>query len=203
MAPTSLPEVILRKFIETLSAEIGADTYSAVISKADLPREWKKMDHLNGLDDVQAAQEYARLQAALRTYYGRGARGILLRIGGKLWHTLLNDSSLGVKTQASLIRGLPKPMRRKQALEILARFLSPNRGDISIHTLDLDLLLVDQTSPTTLDQTEETPVCFLTLGLIRECLFWAVGEEHDIEERACRAMGARQCEFKITIGGHS
>jgi hypothetical protein len=24
---------------------------------------------------------------------------------------------------------------------------------------------------------------------------------YDIEERACRAMGARQCEFKVTIGG--
>jgi predicted hydrocarbon binding protein len=24
---------------------------------------------------------------------------------------------------------------------------------------------------------------------------------HDIEERTCRAMGAQQCEFKVTIGG--
>ncbi|HCR70532.1 MAG TPA: hypothetical protein DIW23_03730 [Anaerolineae bacterium] len=63
------------------------------------------------------------------------------------------------------------------------------------------MLLVDSTSPTTLKQTDDTPVCFVTFGLIRECLFWAVGEEHDIEERACKAMGARQCEFKITIGG--
>ncbi len=155
------------------------------------------------MNDQQAAEEYARLQSALRIYYGRGARGILLRIGTKLWNVLLNDSSFGLKTQASFIRGLPKSLRRKQALELLARILGSKRGDVTVHTLDLDLLLVDQSSPTTLNQSDDAPICFVTLGLIRECLFWAVGEEHDIEERACHAAGARQCEFKITIGGRA
>jgi predicted hydrocarbon binding protein len=41
----------------------------------------------------------------------------------------------------------------------------------------------------------------MTLGMIRECLFWAVGSEHDIEEIACRALGAKACEFKISFGG--
>jgi predicted hydrocarbon binding protein len=100
-----------------------------------------------------------------------------------------------------LIRGLPKSVRRKPALELLARILSAASGNITVHTLDLDLLLVDQASPTALNQTDDAPVCFVTFGLIRECLYWADGQEHDIEERACRAMGAQQCEFKITIGG--
>ncbi|MCQ3937167.1 MAG: hypothetical protein DPW18_08985 [Chloroflexi bacterium] len=201
MARTEFPVRLLRRFVETLSDEIGQDTFSAVLSKAGLPREWAKPEHLSALNDVQAAEEYARLQSALRTYYGRGARGILLRIGASLWRHLLADSSFGIRAQASLLRGLPKSFRRRQALELLARILAAKRGDITVHTLDLDLLLVDQASPTTLNQTDDAPVCFVTHGLIRECLFWAVGEEHDIEERACGAMGARRCEFKITIGG--
>lgn len=192
---------IMRRFVETLSLEIGHESFSAVLSNAGLPEEWAHPAHFAALDNVRTAQAYARLQSALRTYYGRGARGILLQIGAKLWDHLLNDSTFGIKAQAALIRGLPKSLRRKPALELLARILSAAPGNITVHTLDLDLLLVDQTSPTTRDQSGDAPICFVTFGLIRECLFWADGQVYDIEERACRAMGARQCEFKVTIGG--
>jgi predicted hydrocarbon binding protein len=200
MTEIAFPARIMRRFVETLSAEIGHDTFSAVLSKAGLPEEWAHSAHFSALDDVRTAQTYSRLQSALRTYYGRGARGILLRIGAKLWAQLLGDSGFGLKAQSTFIRGLPKPLRRKPALELLARILSAMPGNVTVHTLDLDLLLVDQTSPTTMDQSDDTPICFVTFGLIRECLFWADGQAYDIEERACRALGARQCEFKITVG---
>ena len=192
---------IMQRFVETLSSEVGLETLSAALLNAGLPNEWAHPAHFAMLDDERAAQAYARLQSALRTYYGRGARGILLRIGAKLWEHLLDDAPLAIKAQAALIRGLPKSMRRKPALELLARILSTAAGNITVHTLDLDLLLVDQASPTTLDQSDDAPVCFVTFGLVRECLYWADGQVYDIEERACRAMGARQCEFEITIGG--
>lgn len=201
MTQVQFPLPVLKKFVETLSTELGHETATAVIKKSGLPKEWAHDDNFASLNNEQAALAYARLQSALRAYYGRGARGILLRIGTKLWAQLLDDSSFGIKAQAALIRGLPKALRRKQALDLLAKLLSAKRGDITLHTLDLDLLFVDSTSSTTLNQTDDTPVCYVTFGLIRECLYWATAEEHNIEEQACKAMGARQCEFKITIGG--
>jgi predicted hydrocarbon binding protein len=192
---------IMQRFVETLSSEIGHETFSAALLNAGLPEEWVHPAHFIGLDNERAAQAYARLQSALRMYYGRGARGILLRIGAKLWDHLLEDATLAIKAQAVVIRGLPKSLRRRPALELLARILSAAAGNITVHTLDLDLLLVDQTSPTTTDQSDAAPICFVTFGLIRECLRWADGQMYDVEERACRAMGARQCEFKVTIGG--
>jgi predicted hydrocarbon binding protein len=201
MDEITFPVRVMRSFVETLSEEIGRETLSAVLSNAGLPQEWAFSVHFNAMDDAQTAQVYSRLQSALRTYYGRGARGILLRVGSKLWHRLLDDSAFGIKTQAAVIRGLPKSMRRKPALELLARIFSAAPGSIKIHTLDLDLLLVDQASPTTLNQSSDTQLCFVTLSLIRECLYWADGQEYDIEERACRALGAHQCEFKINTGG--
>lgn len=201
MVEIAFPARIMRRFVETLSSEIGHDTFSAVLSKAGLPEEWAHPAHFGALDDVRTARAYSRLQSALRTYYGRGARGVLLRIGTKLWAYLLDDSGFGFKAQSAFIRGLPKSLRRKPALELLARILSATAGSVTVHPLDLDLLLVDQTSPTTIDQSDNAPICFVTFGLIRECLYWADGQVYDIEERACRALGARQCEFKITIGG--
>ncbi|MBK8783412.1 MAG: hypothetical protein IPO22_16770 [Anaerolineales bacterium] len=201
MSEPTFPSPIMTKFVDMLSTEIGHETVTAVLSKAGLPKEWAHPSHFIALDEARIAQAYSTLQAAIRTYYGRGARGILMRIGAKLWQGLLNDASFGIKAQAALIRGLPKSARRKPALELLARILSAANGSITVHTQDLDLLLVDQASATALNQSDNAPVCFVTFGLIRECLYWADGQEHDIEERACRAMGAHQCEFKITIGG--
>lgn len=200
MTHIEFPSRIMYRFVETLSNEIGKETYHAVISKSAMSRDWRSPEFFLTLDEGLASHAYAKLQAALRTYYGRGGRGILLRIGSKLWEPILNDAPFSIKAQAALLRSLPKSVRRKPALELLANILGVRRGDITAHTLDLDLLFVDRTSPTTMEQTDDSPVCFVTLGLIRECLFWATGDEHDIEERACRAMGAQQCEFTITIG---
>lgn len=200
MAEVDFPARVMFRFVETLSAELGHDSLSTVLLKDGLPEEWAHHTYFAGLDNVRAARAYAQLQSAIRTYYGRGARGILLRIGSKLWERLLDDSTFGIKAQSVIIRGLPKAMRRKPALDLLARMLSATPGSVAVHTQDLDLLLVDGTSPTTLDQSDINPICFITLGLIRECLFWADGKEYDIEERACRASGAHQCEFKVVIG---
>jgi hypothetical protein len=200
MAEIAFPSHVMRKFVETLSAELGSDTFSAVLSKAGLPEEWAQAAHFGALDDFRTAQAYSRLQAALRTYYGRGARGILIRIGTKLWHPLLDGASFGLKTQGALVRGFPRVLRRKPALELLARLVGAHAGDMTVHTQDLDLLLVDHAAPTALAQADDQPICFVTLGLIQECLFWAMGHVHDVEEKTCRALGGTQCEFKITTG---
>lgn len=201
MSHAGLSPLAMRKFVEVLFAEIGKDTVSAILSKSGWPRERRTLEYFASLDAQQAPQVYASLQAALRTYYGRGARGTLMRLGGKLWGPLLGELPFALRAQAGVIRGLPKSLRRKPALEILAGLLGANRGDVTIHSLDLDLLLVDASSPATTGQKDEAPICFVTLGLIRECLYWATGEEHDIEERACKATGSNQCEFKIIVGG--
>jgi predicted hydrocarbon binding protein len=201
MPEALFPARILRRFVDTLSADLGLETLEAVLAKAGLPVEWAHSQHLGPLDDARAADAYARLQAALRTYYGRGARSILRRIGAKLWTHLLNDASFALKTQSTLVRGFPVSLRRKPTLELLAHLLSTKNGDITVHSLDLDLLFVDHASSAARGPSESAPICFVTQGLVREALYWALGTEHDIEETSCRAMGAADCKFKITIGG--
>ena len=201
MTDARLPSRVLLRFVETLSADQGAETLSTVLERAGLPPEWARPQHLGPLDDERAAEAYARLQAALRTYYGRGARGILLRIGGRMWEPLLTEAPLSVRTQAAVAKRLPLGLRRRPTLEALARLLDAREGGVTVHTLDLNLLFVDHASPSTRGQSDPAPICHVTHGLIREALFWAVGEEHDIEEIGCRASGAAECKFKITLGG--
>ncbi len=201
MSGRTLPNRILRHFVPVLDGELGQENLATVLAKASMPLDWSDPAHWETLDGTTAAEAYAGLQKAIRIYYGRGARGILIRVGGKLWKHLLDEAPLALKAQAKFLHGLPIIARRKSALELLVKLLGNQRSDVTVHTLDLDLLLADHASPSTLGQSESACICYVTHGMLRECLYWATGQEHDIEESSCRAIGGEVCEFKITIGG--
>ena len=201
MSRRTLSSRVLHQFVQALDSELGQENLSTVLAKAGLPSDWSDPARWGDLSGTITAEAYAGLQKAIRTYYGRGARGILIRVGGDLWKRLLDDAPLALKAQSKILFGLPANARRKPALDLLARLLGNQRGDMTVHTLDLDLLLADKASPGTLGQSETERVCFVTLGLLRECLYWATGQEHDLEETSCRANGEEVCEFKIIVGG--
>lgn len=201
MSEVQFSNRILRRFAETAAVELGADQYSAMLSLANLPADWKNPDSFLELKPYDSAHVYAALQSAMRTYFGRGARGVLLRVGKSLWDHMLDDAGLGIKAQAAVIRRLPFATRRKPTLELLGKFLGFSPGDITVHTLDMDLIFVDNASPSTHDQQTSSPICFVTQGLIRESLYWATDKNYDVEETHCKAVaGEETCEFRITGG---
>ena len=194
-----LPTRFFRQFLDVLTGELGNEALVSIIKKASLPADLVDPQAVSRYNTATAAETYAHIQQAMRFYYGRGARGTLIRIGRLLWPRLLETASLAEKAQSQIIRTLPPSMRMKPALELLARFMREHPEGVSVHTLDLDLLLVDRAGAVTVEQHEVTPICYVTIGLVQEVLFWASGREHDVEERACRAAGAGQCEFKVTV----
>jgi predicted hydrocarbon binding protein len=200
VSQTRFSNRILRRFVETVAVELGVDQFNGMLALSKLPTEWTKPVTFRKTNPIEAANTYSALQAAMRTYYGRGARGVLLRVGQRLWNLLLEDAALGGKAQAALIKRIPlMTRRRKSILELLAHLIEAQPNDITVHTLDLDLLLVDHVSPTTEEQRAPHPICFVTQGLIRESLFWATGQNFDVEEVSCKATGKEACEFKVTI----
>ena len=197
MSEAKLSNRILRRFVETAAVELGTDQFNVMLALSKLPTAWAKPETFLKMDSIESSKSYATLQASMRTYYGRGARGVLLRVGQRMWNFLLDDAALGGKAQAALIKRAPLTTRRKSILELLARLVGNQPGDITVHTLDLDLLVVDHASPGAENQQDSHPICFVTQGLIRESLLWATGQNFDVEETSCKATGKTTCEFKI------
>ena len=191
----------LQEFTHILKAEIGEKNLPVVLNKSGLPQEWATEDNLSTLGGQAAAEAYASIQQAIRAYYGRGARGILQRIGSKFWENLLENAPFKEKAQSKLMRGLPETARRKAALDMLVRLLGAKGKEITVHTLDLNLMLVDNISPSTYNQKDDEPICHVTHGLIREAIYWATAQDPLIEETECKANGGDACEFEITFGG--
>lgn len=205
MTPQGVARVLstnlLVHFVDVLRQEVGADKWPLILAGVNLSPAMFEKENLSLLDGAGAADLFARAQQALRLFYGRGARGILIRVGFGLWERMITVASFVEKAELRVLRSLPAPARPRRALEVLASRLREGGGTLSVHSLDLDLLLADYSSPTTLGQAEQTPICYVMLGLIQGALFWATGREMDVEEVSCRAMGQPACEFKIKIGG--
>jgi predicted hydrocarbon binding protein len=199
-APVMLSNRLVRFFMDSATREVGADKLPTILAENRLSPLMIEKTQLERLAGVDAAVLYASLQQALRLFYGRGARGLLLRIGEGMWDRLIAHANLMEKAELGIIRRLPVPARRRRMVDLLAHTLQEGGGAATVHTLDLDLLLVDHSSAATLNQTSAEPICFVTLGLIQGALFWASGQEADMEEIACKAVGAPACEFKIKLG---
>ncbi len=191
---------LLEEFVKIVAAEIGEKNLPVVLKKSGLPVEWAQIEYIKKMNAQAAAESYAGLQQAIRAYYGRGARGILQRVGSKFWENLLENASFREKAQAKLLRGFPEARRRKAALDLLIRLLDAEPDEMNVHTLDLNLLLVDNISPTTYNQSDDEAICHVTHGLIREAVYWATSQDPLIEEISCIAKGEKSCEFKIVFG---
>jgi predicted hydrocarbon binding protein len=199
--PPMISYRLVEWFVEAALREVGADMLPAVLEENHLSPSVLEKNALTRPDGVEAAQIYALLQQALRLYYGRGARGILLRIGQGMWERMVAQAGLRMKTELEIARRLPVPARRRRILDVVASQLREGGGVASVHTLDLDLLLVDSSSAATARQSSAEPICFATVGLIQGALTWATGQDVDVEEVACKAAGATACEFKVRPGG--
>ena len=191
----------LKQFVFAAFDEVGVDKLARVLSSAGLSPAIVETDSLNNLDGHAAADIYARLQHALRIFYGRGARGILLRVGRTIWERMLSESSFREKAELEILRRLPMPARRRRTLDFVTDHLRAEGGSTTIHLLDTDFLLVDRSSAATCGQESAEPICFVTLGLLEASLYWATGKDADIEEISCRAAGGAACEFKVRLGG--
>jgi len=189
----------VQQFVAATTEEVGAEKLTLVLADENLSSSVLAQENLRRLDGRAAAELYARLQHALWLYYGRGVRGILLRIGRGLWQKMVEQASLLEKAEMQIVRRLPVPARRRRVLEFVAERLRDPGGSSSVHLLDVDLLFVDRSGAATCGQADDEPICYVTLGMIQGALFWATGREADVEEVACKVTGAPACEFKVSI----
>lgn len=194
-----LPGHLSHCFLRAAAVEAGEYAVLMMLHQAGLTRFTNSDDQLVEPAQGLRAAELAALQTTMREYYGRGARGMLNRIGEAAWLELQQEVSLGHKVWRVLRRALPRNVRARQTLEELARHLRGADGNVAVHLLDVELYLIDRSSDSTFGQAAEEPVCWVTMGMIEAALRQTLGSDVDVEEVNCRAMGAEACKFRVRI----
>lgn len=195
-----LPGWFTRLFFRAVGEQLGNHSLHTMLRLAGLDRYIHQLSSVYRQPELLSS-EYARCQEEIRAYYGRGARGSLNRIGQRIFQWRVKEAPLLDKIYLLGLRMLPATVRRKRCLDWLARQLRESDGQISVHTLDLDLIFVLHTSDSACGQSADEPICWVTQGMIQEALRWATDEEADVEEISCRAVGGEPCTFTIHVPG--
>ena len=195
-AGRALPNARVRRFMLAIQDVMGQSGLAAVLRQAGLQRFVSALPPANDKLGLRAA-EYAALTQAIENYYGRGARGTLLRIGYASFNRLVVAQSFTAGFYRQVLRLLPIQNRKVLTLRLLARDLASPRGRVSVHRDDHRLKLVDYESDATVGRHRDIEICWVTLGEIQESLKWGTGLEYDVSELSCKARGEPACRFEI------
>jgi predicted hydrocarbon binding protein len=140
---------------------------------------------------------YASLNAGLLNFFGRAARSMALRIGrqsarhaieqqGALFGTaaLLASKVLPISTQIKMgLSAMQAGLRRlSQAVGQDRKIEIADRGDAWAY--------IDHQCAMSAGKSADEPIGWIQTGVIQESLHWQIGKDFEVEQIACRSMGA-------------
>jgi len=192
----SLSNARVRRTMLAIQDVMGLSGLTTILRQAGLQRFASALPPANNEPGLRAS-EYATLMQAIENYYGRGARGTLMRIGYASFQRLVQSKRLQAGLYRGLFRLLPAAARRMQVLRWLAAELAGPGGRVTVHRADHRLNLVDHTSDATTGRQRDLEICWETVGEIQEALKWGTGQEYEVTELACRAKGDEACRFVV------
>lgn len=193
---SALQDGFIWSYWQAAAQEIGLYSLNMILLKAGLGKLVVAEKSLPKREAV-SVDEFGFFQGALRNYYGRGARGILTRIGRGTWHFVSRELPLRRKVLVEFLRFLPAPLGARLALNNLAFLLSYPGSWVSVKAPGKDLYYMDFSGLGCFEQKAGEPVCWTTVGLIHGVLESIARQEYEVEEIACRSAGSEACKFRI------
>jgi predicted hydrocarbon binding protein len=176
---------------------LGRNGLTAMLKRAKLQRYIGELSPAEAEFDALRASEYATLLQAIEAQYGSGARGQLNRIGHECFKQLLELDAWNWNMLSLTNRLMPTRERIKRSLTQLAQSMAEPSGDIKVTSDGEQLVFTDSISDGTSERTRATEICWLTVGELQECVYWATGENYEVTEVDCKAKGDPACVFVL------
>jgi predicted hydrocarbon binding protein len=153
----------------------------------------------NNLEPAIQASQYARFNEAIETFYGRGGKGILRRIGKASFQYGIREQSALLGVAGVALKLLPEKQRIKFILNAVADALKKSNPDVQARLDESGerLAYVESTCAICHSRQSTTPICYLYVGSIGEAVLWATGREFEVTETHCLAKGDEYCRFEI------
>lgn len=189
---------LVRQALVAAQEVMGENGLNAVLRTSGLERFVGNFppDDLN--PSIQASQ-YARFNAAIEDFYGRGGRGMLKRIGKASFEYGMREQSALLGVASAALKLLPERQRIKFILNQVAGALKKSNPQVEAWVDDSGerVAYLESTCAICNSRTSQTPVCHLYVGSIGEAVRWATGREHEIIETQCIAKGDPHCRFEV------
>lgn len=189
---------LVRQALISMQEVMGENGLNAVLKSCGLERFAGNFPP-NDLEPSIKASQYAQLNQAIEDFYGRGGRGMLLRIGRASFQ-------YGVREQAALLgiagvalKLLPEKQRIKFILNGMADALKKSNSQVNAWLDESGgrLAYVESTCAICNSRHSDHPICYLYIGSVSEAVKWATGKEYEITETHCVAKGDEYCRFEV------
>ncbi|TAK11030.1 MAG: hypothetical protein EPO32_13440 [Anaerolineae bacterium] len=193
---------LARQALEAIQEVMGENGLNAVLRTAGLDRFIGNFPPDNLEPDVKAV-EYARLNAAIEDFYGRGARGFLQRIGKASFQYGVREQPMLMGLAGIALKALPQRQRMKFVLNSVADALKKSNPavDAQVGEEGGRLIYTESSCAICEGRTSAEPVCHLYVGSLAEAIKWATGVEFKVLETHCKAKGDAFCRFEVQEEG--
>jgi predicted hydrocarbon binding protein len=153
----------------------------------------------NDLQPSIQASQYAKFNEAIETFYGRGGKGILRRIGKASFQYGVREQSALLGVAGMALKLLPERQRIKFILNGMADALKKSNPEVNawVDEGNDKLAYVEATCAICHSRHSTDPICHLYLGSVAEAVQWATGKEYVVTETHCLAKGDEYCRFEV------
>ncbi len=154
-------------------------------------------------DDLEPAiqtSDYARFNEAIESFYGRGGRGMLRRIGRASFQYAVREQAALLGLAGVALKVLPARQRIRFILNAMVNALKKSNPQVDawVEEKGETLAYCDATCAICHGRQNTEPICYLYLGSIGEAVGWATGQVYEIIETHCIAKGDAHCRFEVT-----
>ncbi|MEA3342107.1 MAG: V4R domain-containing protein [Chloroflexota bacterium] len=192
---------LMRQAIMAIGEVMGERGLKIVLRQAGLERYVDELPP-NDLEQGVATIEYAALNQAVEEFYGRAGKGMLRRIGRATFRYGVEEQAMLMGVAGAALKVMPQKTRIRLILTQMAKSLIDVNAetDIEVQETDEGFVLTDFTCGVCCCREAEQPICHLYVGSIGAAVKWATGQDYEVREIECRAMGADACRF-LVVGG--
>ena len=189
---------LVRQALIAAQEVMGENGLNAVLRASGLERFAGNFPP-NDLNPSIQASQYARFNAAIEEFYGRGGRGMLKRIGKASFEYAVREQAALLGLAGAALKLLPERQRIKFILNSMVGALKKSNPQVEAWVDDSGerVAYIESTCAICNSRTSQTPICHLYVGSIGEAVRRVTGHEHEIIETQCIAKGDPHCRFEV------
>lgn len=188
----------VRQTLVAAEAVIGENGLNAVLQASGLERYIGNYPP-DDLEPGVKTSEYARFNGAIEDVYGRGGRGILKQVGRASFRYAIEEQAILMGLAGMAMKTLPKKQRIKFILNSLIKALEKSKSDVDVGLEEKagKVIFAEKTCAICFGRESDMPICHLYVGKLSEAIRWATGDDYQVKETACIAMGDPYCQFEV------
>ena len=189
---------LVRQALMSVQEVMGENGLNTVLRTSGLERYIGSLPP-DDLDPAIQTSDYARLNAAIEEFYGRGGRGMLQRVGRASFQYAVREQAALLGIAGMGLKLLPIKQRIKFILKAMVNALKKSNPQVEAWVEDANDVLAycDASCAICHGRTSAESICHLYIGSIGEAVRWVTGQEYEIVETNCTAKGDPHCRFEV------